>query len=954
MTTLEINGRRVQVSDDFRNLSPAEQENIVQGIAAQMGLQEQPEPASNNAMGFVNRGIARSVGGVVDFLNPFDNEAWRGTPLEMGSARTGLTNAMNAMGNAVGGRDIVADRAPETAGEAFFQGAGEAAGALPVVGATLNAARTAGGMVGNLADDATRALATRTGLASEPIAGGVSEAARFASEQRGDPQLVQDILAIAAPVGVLGAGQAALGVATKGPTGQLARAGYRNVAATVLPYTRAGGREVARKRVQDLAGGPERADQLSQQITDDNPLGLTPAQQTGDENLMGLENLAADQNPVLREQLDAMEQTARDRATDEIRQGAGDVDDTREVFRNQRAQFKERLETLVQDRIARADAQVDAMGPQRSEMQNSMAAQEAVREALEDALAAERQLWDRIPRYVSVVPSASTMKAKELIGDTVWAQERDIPRVARELLERTGSGETQTVAEMHGLYSELRRVARSAMAGNDQNKNMARIANEVADAILEDFSALPPAASKPRFDTTSEAFVRVEGEGWRFIDRSSGEAVGATQQRSVAQKINRERFMAVPESVYMPALNAAIRRGGPDARPTVQEIEDGIAYVAGRRGIAPEMEQTGGIGEMLETARNFSRELHETFDRGAVGKILQRTLDGDTTIEPELALGRTVARGGILGEVAARQITEAAPQAEPMAEDVVRGMFERAVRTETGEFNSRAAARFRRDNADLLNRFPALRDDIKQAVADRDDAAAFAKRVEDRLSNLDATRKSAVARFLDGPPERAIKAVIQDPNPIRAAAKLSAAARRDPSGEAMAGLKDAFSSQLIGGEISGTDLLARMNDKRFGAALRRVYSNAEMGRMRRIAADLAKVEARSQGANVGTDLTGASPNRWIDYLVRMVAMENAPGASGVTRLQTSAMVSRNTGDVLGRLTRNKAEKMLMDAVTDPALMRALLADPGTTTFKRKAEGLLLPYLVGAGAATATE
>lgn len=845
--TLNVNGQRVKVDQSFLQLSPEQQEATVEEIANSIGARTNRGP-----MAQVNKGIAESVGGFVDFVNPFDrphslNPFSDGT----GSAVAGIENVMNA------GGIRTAQGEPETGAEAFFRGSGQAAGALPMVGGGLNILRQGSGMVANVADDVFRPLATTGGSTAEVVAGGISEGARQATENMGGGEFAQNIAAIAAPVGAFGGLATAGALVKRAPGVTLGRQAIRSASAAVAPFTEAGGREVARRRMRELAGGGDRAFELAEMTEGENPLNLTPAQQTQDPNLLGLERLAADQDPLLRVELERRAAQSRDLATEAVRQGAGDVQDARDVFAQQRQQFSDELNRLVQDRVSRAGATLDAQSPQFESVQNSEKVKRAIDGALDQALSLEADLWARVPTDAVVTTQTARQTAQDLIARTPRAQQNDVPQIARELLGENGFGDQETVAEMHGLYSELRRVARSAMAGNDQNKNKARIANSIADAILQDLGTRDPSDE---------------------------------------------------------------------------------------------------VGQLINSARTYSAELHETFDRGAVGKILKRTLDGDTTVDSQLSLQSTVGRGGDVGAVAASQITQAAPQSERFVTDYIKGMFADVARNESGQFDRRAAARFVRNNRELLARFPDLRNDIAEAVDAGDSAEAFADRVASRLSRLQNKSASTVARFLDGPPERAVKAVTQSQNPAQAAARLANAARKDPSGEAMAGLKDAFSSELIGSQLSSQSLSRRLEDKRFRAALNRIYTPAEMSRLSLVAKELAKIDSAT-ARDVGDSLSGAKAGKIISTLVRIKGASvgaNAAGGGLGGGLQGAQIVSSNANELVNRLTADKASQIIADAITDPALFRALLTDAGSKKYTKRVEATILPYLIGAGAGSVTE
>ena len=117
MTQLEVNGKKVEVGDEFLSLTPQQQEAAIEEIAASM-------PAESSFMGQVNQGIASGVGGMVDFINPFDTPAVSnaiGMDFSTGSAKTGLENAMDATGIARSEAD------PEGFAQNFARGIGDAA-----------------------------------------------------------------------------------------------------------------------------------------------------------------------------------------------------------------------------------------------------------------------------------------------------------------------------------------------------------------------------------------------------------------------------------------------------------------------------------------------------------------------------------------------------------------------------------------------------------------------------------------------------------------------------------------------------------------------------------------------------------------------------------------------------------------------------------------------------------
>lgn len=811
-----------------------------------------PGPVQN-FMGHVNAGIAGSLGGLVDLVNPLDDFGITG------SAESGMRKGMKAIGAAV------AEGEPQTAVEGFARGIGEATAVAVPAAKGLQAMGRAGGQIGQFADDAFRGLASAPGLIAEGAAGGASGAAREAVEGAGGPEWMQDTAGVLAPITLAGT----VAVARNAPTLAGARFVQRRLATMLAPYTEAGGRVIAQERVQALAGGQTRAAEMAKEVGA-SEFGLTPAQQTNDPNMLALQDLAASQDPALRARLDDRAQRAQQAGRAAVADMGGDPNDARIFFEDRRKAFTTRAAARVEAAINAAEQQIARLGPSRGEADNSVLVTQRIRDALQVSLTEERALWDAVPKDVEVGTDNARLTAARILKETPQAQKADVATVIRDLLGReSGFGDAETVGEMYGLYSELRRVARAAMAGNDQNKNRARIANEVADAILIDLGAVAPG--------------------------------------------------------------------------------------------------TDDVGRAINEARAFSAALHETFDRGAVGKILKRTLDGDTEIEPELALGATVGRMGVAGAVADRQIRAADPATADPISDYLMGQFEKATIAATGEFTRGSARRFIRDNDYLLRQYPELRDDIAAAVNAKESADAFAERVSRRIAQVQDARRSAGAAFMNEAPEASVRRIVQSTRPGETAQALAAEARKDKTGAALAGVKGAFVDFLIGRArgvaggsetFSGDAILASMTDPRMRSALGKIFSAQEMRRLNYIATQMAKIEAPRSGAaaNVGQSLSGAAPNKIIEFIARIAAARHGAALGGGSggSIQTAGMASERIRAALQNLTADKASQIIADAIEDPELFRDLLVGIKSPKIEDRVLPKIVPYLIGGAAASAQE
>jgi hypothetical protein len=800
----------------------------------------------NSFMGQVNAGIAGTLGGLVDFINPLDNLGITG------SAAEGMKSGMRAVGVQT------ADRPPEGVIEGFASGVGNAAGALLPVARGAQALQSAPGMVGKVAQTVAPGLVSSGGAAAEVLAGGLAGASMEGAEAAGAPPWVQSIAGLVGGMAVPIAG-AALARGSVGAARAMPVSGYvmrtaGDLARAVAPMSKAGAMEVAKRRVQDLAGGWERSAELAGKINPNDPLGRTPAQQTGDPNLLGLERAAADESPLLRERLASRDAEVRKRAEAEIAGMGGDVADAKRFFDIRLKDFRDGMAKRVDDAVRMGDEALQGRAPYRSETANSSGVTVKIKKELAAQEAREGELWAAIPMGTKLPMDRTRGAIEKIVKDTPWAQRRDVPPDLKAILAPNGPlGDMPSGKELHGLYSEMRRIARNAMAGTNQNKNTARIANEVADSILADMGALD----------------------------------GSTE-----------------------------------------------------------------IGQAINTARAYSRAIHETFDRGAVGRILQRTIDGDEAIAPEAALARTVGRGGAQGATDARSIEAAAPRAAEEVTDYLRGRYMDAVFDATGQFTPKRAAEFLRSNREMLERYPGMKAEFTKALASRSSADALAAKVELRVKLAD---RSAAAGFN----KDAVSSILGAENPAAAARQVAGTARKDKTGKALAGVKNAFSDFLIGKAgtdegLSGAKLSAVLKDPKTRVAMRQIFSEPEMSRIETIATALAKAEAPA--ANVGR-VVDTPANRMLEYVVRVTAARYGGQMGGGTMggsLQTANIAAERARSILRGLTNNRARQLLMDAQEDPELYKALLMSPQAFAASKKAQSTLAPYLAGTVAAERAE
>jgi len=321
-------------------------------------------------------------------------------------------------------------------------------------------------------------------------------------------------------------------------------------------------------------------------------------------------------------------------------------------------------------------------------------------------------------------------------------------------------------------------------------------------------------------------------------------------------------------------------------------------------------------------------------------------------------LGRTVGRGGAVGKVSAADLENAAPNGEEAIGDFLKGRFASTMRDASGTFTPKRAREWMRNNSELMTRYPQLRGQFAKALQSSDSATAFAARAEARIKLAD---KSAAAQFSGTKDGKAVLSIIGADNPAGQARSVVSTARKDPTGKALAGVKAAFSDHLIAGAtskdgaLSGKGMLALMQDKQMQSGMAQVFDTGEIARLRHIAVQLAKVDAKP-AADIG-NVMDSPANKVVEMVVRIAAARHGGSMGGGSMggsIQTANIVTERARNALRNLTNDRARQLLMDAVEDPALFKELLRTPASIRLQGPSKSRLAPYLIGAGAAVSQE
>ena len=179
------------------------------------------------------------------------------------------------------------------------------------------------------------------------------------------------------------------------------------------------------------------------------------------------------------------------------------------------------------------------------------------------------------------------------------------------------------------------------------------------------------------------------------------------------------------------------------------------------------------------------------------------------------------------------------------------------------------------------------------------------------------------------------------------------AARKDPTGNALNGVKASFTNHLIGsGDVTGQQLSALLGDKKMGEAMGKVFNVGELSRMKNIASSLAKIKPDSV-AEVG-GVIDASTNKIIETVIRIAAAKHGGSLGGGSMggsMQTANIASERAKTIMRNLTNVKARSILTQAIEDPVLFKELLMTPEQIKISPTSRSKLAPFLIGTGVGT---
>lgn len=665
----------------------------------------------------------------------------------------------------------------------------------------------------------------------------------------------------------------------------------RVVKGVVAPVTMKGGRKRAKLRLLRTVDDENaalhalgEADVLPEAM-------LTPAQKINSPRLLALEKSILTSSDDLQNQ--ASEQITQ--ATLAIRQALDEIgggvplDRARATVEELNATFKSLVDTRMEIAVQKTNERILALGPQASRSVSNEIVKEELELALSAGLVQEKDLYRAIPEELPAPLTATRKKFLEILkGRRKSADPTDIPAFITQMLGKLESktakngkrvsflkgglfDETQPVGEAITFRSRLLRTLAAERAKPGASGDKKRILNELQSAIVdEDLANLQ-----------------------RVI--SSGEFVG--------EYVALKGFLSDPEA-----------RMAKDA---------------------------------IDAARNFSNLLNKSFRQGPVGSLLGTNADRGPTTIAGLTLEKGLVKGGPVGRETAKALEEAVrfggnqPRMQAAVEDFLKTEFLRRS-VVGGELNVKQANRFLKQFDEVLDMYPTLRNDLEGVQSSGEFRDLTLRRLQGISDAIDDPKVSKAALFLRAPVEKEMNAVARQRDPGAAMAKLVRLTNRDSSGEATKGLKTGFIDFLLRGaegqispltnapRISGARMFKNMNERAGKAMMQKVLSHAEQKRLLTIVNTARRIEGAETSPQSVEGIIKDVPGSALALMTRMTGTALGrfiPAKIGVGgTVQMPGLVGNFFKKALERAVRDPARKLLISAVDDEDLFRALFAE----------------------------
>jgi len=655
------------------------------------------------------------------------------------------------------------------------------------------------------------------------------------------------------------------------------------------PFSEKGSFERASVRAREVVDDKQLAIQNIEDLKGSN---LMPSAKSQDPGLMALEKTIGVRDKALASKLNRQTSDAVNDLVNSIKE-SGNVKSLKNFLAKKSDRLKKAATARVEVAAEQARDTIEKLNIPSNEVQINLVLREELESALADARVQEDLLWAAVPMEAKASTSNTFNKYRSIKKDLAKAQSDDMPPEASKLLGKVD----EDVKISSGLLDA---------SGND--------------ILIDDVLT------------------------------------------------NRGKFKA-QESVK--ELDGLYKRLGETARKARLASENNKARIAEelRESILLDMKTIKGNDKAknaVSTARAFSRQLNEKFNTGTIGKILGVS-KGSKPSPEELTLASGVS--GIKGKLFAEEVSKALDKSVTelgAIQDFIKKRFLDST-IEDGNINPTKARNFIASHKEVLDFYPHLRNQLSSARSAEDALRRITKYADSYVRKLDSKSVSSIAKILKAPVDSEMSKIFNSDDPVRFMTLLANSAKKDDTGLAYKGLRAGVSQYLINSMtksdvldikgrpfIAGSKLKSILTNDQSRKALSRVFLPKELNNLDKVADELVVAQKRSQARGNPFDYIINDRSSWLLRTAARIGgarigSKMAAGSGAGGSIQSAAIGSDVATKIIDKLTKDKAEQMLIDALTTDQGMLVEMLKPRSKMVDKKMGIKLRNYMINNGA-----
>ena len=493
--------------------------------------------------------------------------------------------------------------------------------------------------------------------------------------------------------------------------------------------------------------------------------------------------------------------------------------------------------------------------------------------------------------------------------------------------------------------------------------------------------ATPEMISVAIRDAVNETFLqvkRLEDEAWAAVDLS-GSAFKYPNARKAFEELKKRT--AKPSRKHIPneaqeylnnngeletvndlyGLYSELGETAANARKFGENQDFTKANIAEelRAAIWEDLQKISGSSVQLARAKKISALSKKQFSGALTKRILGRTRQGESVIDPRFILDQSIGKGGQMGLVGFEQLRRATGLSRPGpitaeekvivegAEDYLRNLFVKNVRAKDGSIDPIQAKMFLEKHRLVLNDplLHPVRAQLESAVEVSDALRTNFKKAQDQYASRFATKgEKALGLFLNGNVTNRMQRIFSSGDPVGNINQIKELIRRTPisyykrigisKADVQQGFKDSVYDYIVNlsrnpGDNGLSKLSQIFGNKEINAAFNEILSPQEMARIRTYVNEVNKYNIYNSRTVSSTADLAQKPKIIDQILGTGLGGAAATVIAGPGKLAAAAFGKRTTVELLTNLRTSQMDRILVDAFQDPKLFKSLLANPNT-------------------------